>query len=90
MQYVPNLTDIKVNDVITTAGIDGVYPKGIPIGRVAKVEEGKELFKLIVVQSSIDFANLEDVMIIHTKKIPEAVIRYPERSTTTTAGAARP
>jgi rod shape-determining protein MreC len=95
MFYVPNLTDVKPTDVVTTAGIDGVYPKGIPIGRVAKVEEGKELFKMIVVQSSIDFSSLEDVMIIHTRKIPEAVLRYPERTTTTktapaAAGAPRP
>lgn len=86
MLYVPNLTDVKQHDIITTAGIDGVYPKGIPIGRVAKVEEGKELFKLIVVQPAIDFGNLEDVMIIHTKKIPDAVLRYPAE--TGPAGAA--
>lgn len=76
MLYVPSLSDIEKGDVITTGGIDGIYPKGIPIGRVVKVEEGKDLFKSIVVHPGVDFLSLEDVMILHTRKIPENVLRY--------------
>lgn len=77
LQYIPNLTDVRPDDVVTTAGIDGVYPKGIPIGQVVKAEEGKELFKQIVVRPMVDFGRLEEVMILHTRKIPDAVVRYP-------------
>jgi rod shape-determining protein MreC len=76
MFYVPSLTDVQVGDVVSTAGIDGIFPKGIPVGRVTKVEEGKDLFKQISVHPSVDFTQLEEVMVIHTKKIPEAVVRY--------------
>lgn len=76
MFYVPSLTDVQNGDAVASAGIDGIYPKGIPIGRVVKVEEGKDLFKQIWVRPSVDFTQLEEVMVIHTKKIPEAVARY--------------
>ena len=33
LQYVPSLADVQVDDRVTTAGIDGIFPKGIPIGR---------------------------------------------------------
>ena len=76
MFYVPSLTDVQVGDVVATAGIDGIFPKGIPIGQVTKVEEGKDLFKQIWIRPSVDFTQLEEVMVIHTKKIPDAVVRY--------------
>ncbi len=30
--------DIKVDDLMTTSGLDGVYPPGLPVAKVAKVE----------------------------------------------------
>lgn len=90
MLYIPNLTDVRVDDVITTAGIDGIYPKGIPIGRVAKAAEGKELFKQIAVRPAVDFSRLEEVMVLHTRKIPQAIIRYPADAATATAPGTAP
>lgn len=76
MEYVPALTDIVRGDVIVTAGIDGVYPKGIPIGVVAEADEGKDLFKRVVVAPAVDFGSLEEVIVLHTPKIPPEVVRY--------------
>ena len=33
-----------------TAGIDGIYPKGIPVGVITKAEKGQDLFKTITVK----------------------------------------
>lgn len=74
--YVPNLSDVSVGDSILTAGIDGVYPKGIPVGRVVGAEEGQDLFKQVVAQPSVDFGGLEEVIILHTRKIPPEIVRY--------------
>jgi rod shape-determining protein MreC len=81
MDYVPNLTDVQKGDLITTAGIDGVFPKGIPIGHVVSAADSKELFKKIAIRPAVDFTDLNEVMIIHTKKIPDAVLRYPGDAT---------
>lgn len=38
VRYLPVSTDIQNGDVFVTSGIDGVYPAGIPVGKVVKVE----------------------------------------------------
>ena len=62
--------------VIITAGIDGIYPKGIPVGVVLKAQQGPNLFKNIEVRPSVDFGTIEEVIVIHTRKIPSEVVRY--------------
>ncbi|MEA2570616.1 MAG: rod shape-determining protein MreC [Acidobacteriota bacterium] len=73
---IPVLADVQPGDVVLTAGIDGIYPKGIPIGVVTKAEKGSELFKTISVRPSIDFGSIEEVIVLHTRKIPPEVARY--------------
>ena len=74
--YVPNLSDVVVGDTILTAGIDGIYPKGIPVGRVVLAEEGSDLFKQVIARPSVDFGRLEEVIVLHTRKIPTEIARY--------------
>jgi rod shape-determining protein MreC len=38
VRYLPVSTDIQSGDVFVTSGLDGVYPAGIPVGKVVKVE----------------------------------------------------
>ena len=40
LDYVPLQADVRPGDRVLTAGIDGVYPRGIPIGTVVSVEPG--------------------------------------------------
>lgn len=76
MYDVPTLADVKPGDVVSTAGIDGIYPKGIPIGVIVKADKGQDLFKQILVRPSVDLGSVEEVIVIHTHKIPEQVVRY--------------
>ena len=76
MHDIPTLADVKPGDRILTAGIDGIYPKGIPIGYVTKAQQGPNLFKNIEVRPSVDFGTIEEVIVIHTRKIPTEVVRY--------------
>jgi len=76
MSDVPALADVTPGDRILTAGIDGVYPKGIPVGVVVKADQGPNLFKNIVVRPSVDFGSIEEVIVIHTHQIPNEVVRY--------------
>ncbi len=73
---IPSLSDVQPGDRILTAGIDGVYPKGIPIGTVVRSEPGQSLFKTVTVRPAVDFGTIEEVIVIHTRKIPPAVVRY--------------
>jgi len=76
MYDVPSLADVQPGDTVLSAGIDGIYPKGIPIGTVIKAEKGQELFKSIRIRPSVDFGSVEEVIVIHTRKIPNEVVRY--------------
>jgi len=73
---IPSLADVQPGDNVQTAGIDGIYPKGIPVGTIVKAEKGQELFKNIAVRPSVDFSGIEEVIILHTRKIPGEVVRY--------------
>ena len=73
---IPSLADVQPGDKILTAGIDGIYPKGIPVGVVTKAERGQDLFKNITVRPLVDFGSIEEVIVLHTRKIPGDVVRY--------------
>jgi rod shape-determining protein MreC len=73
---IPALSDVQPGDRILTAGIDGVYPRGITIGTVVRAEPGKSLFKIVGVKPAADFGTIEEVIVIHTRKIPPAVVSY--------------
>src|SRR5688572_20944741 len=73
---IPALADAQAGDRILTAGIDGIYPKGIPVGTVIRAEPGKSLFKNVTVKPAVDFGTIEEVIVIHTRKVPPGVVRY--------------
>jgi len=68
--------DVVEGDVVLTAGIDGIYPKGIPVAIVTKVEKGADLFKNIGTKPTVDFGSIEEVIVLHTRKVPGEVARY--------------
>jgi len=73
---IPSLADVQPGDRVLTAGIDGIYPRGIPIGVVTRSDPGQSLFKTITVKPAVDFGTIEEVIVIHTRKSPNAVARY--------------
>jgi rod shape-determining protein MreC len=38
LRFIASHEDVQVGDLLTTSGVDGVYPPGLPVARVAKVE----------------------------------------------------
>ena len=38
LRYMPVSSDIQTDDILVTSGIDGIYPPGIPVARVEKIE----------------------------------------------------
>lgn len=73
LENIPLLADVVVGDEVVTAGIDGVFPRGIPIGQVSAVESGQGLFKQIHVRSAIDFRALDQVHVLTRQALPADV-----------------
>jgi len=38
LKFVPSATDVKQGDLLTTSGIDGVYPAGLHVGTVSQID----------------------------------------------------
>ena len=56
---------VKVGEMITTSGL-GLYPSGIPIGKIEQViPDDKNILKYVVVRPFVDFTNLNKVMIFN-------------------------
>jgi rod shape-determining protein MreC len=64
LQYIGNTEQINVGDLVVTSGLDGVYPKGLPVGRVVDSRKGKSVFRSIQVEPFADMVRLEDVLIV--------------------------
>jgi len=64
VDYVPRQAEIEVGERVVTAGIDGVYPRGLPVGVVVAVEPGSELFHLVRVRPAVDLATLSTVYLL--------------------------
>jgi rod shape-determining protein MreC len=66
LEYVSEVSDVVVGDVVVTSGIDGIFPKGFVIGRMESVEKSGGAFKRIVVQPAADSSAIEEVLVVVT------------------------
>lgn len=74
MTKLPYNADIQLNDVVVTSGVGGVFPGGILIGTVAKVNSSSDgLSKEAIIKPFCDFDDLQFVLVVRpsTKKEKE-------------------
>jgi rod shape-determining protein MreC len=64
LKYVPDRSDVVAGDVVVTSGLDGIYPKGLVVGRVRFVGAVSGLFRDIRVEPSARFDRLEEVLVV--------------------------
>jgi rod shape-determining protein MreC len=56
--------EVAVGEEILTSGLDGVYPSGIPVGRIDSIVTSEtDLFKKIVVEPYFDLSDLDQVAV---------------------------
>jgi rod shape-determining protein MreC len=69
LHYVLKNVDVSVGDHVVTAGIGGIFPAGIPLGRVSAVHKKRRgMFLEIEVKPDVDFQKLEFVFIDPTDR----------------------
>ncbi len=65
LRYMATNADIQEGDLLTTSGIDGVFPAGLPVARVAKIERRSEsIFARIWCQPIALTQGVRHVMVI--------------------------
>jgi len=55
---------VPVGEDVLTSGGDGIFPKGLPVGRVTKVSPGSELFLSVRVSPAVNLSRLEEVLVV--------------------------
>jgi len=70
LDYVPLQADVRPGDRLLTAGIDGIYPRGVPVGTVLSVDAGGQLFHRIRVAAAVDFGSLDQVYLLAHPTVP--------------------
>jgi len=78
MEYVSEVADVVVGDAVVTSGIDGIYPKGLTIGRIETVEKSGGAYRRITVRAAVDFSSLEDVLVVLAPGTPQNVQETPQ------------
>jgi rod shape-determining protein MreC len=73
IDYVPRQVEVGVGERVVTAGIDGVYPRGLPVGVVTAVGAGTEMFHHVEVTPAADFADLGMVYLLDGARPPAAL-----------------
>jgi rod shape-determining protein MreC len=65
--------DVKPGDRVLTSGGDQIFPKGLPVGTVAKINRGTE-FQQVIVRPAAVLNHLEEVLVITQKRDREPAV----------------
>lgn len=61
----PSNADIKVGDMLVTSGIDGIYPAGLSVARVASIEhDARSVFERVVCTPTAGIDRYQEVLIL--------------------------
>ncbi len=65
LKYLQRSDDVQKGDLIVTSGIDNIYPKGYPLGRVISVEKKSYgITQKVEVEPIIDPFHIEEVFVV--------------------------
>lgn len=66
LKYIPSEEEIKTGDIIITSGLDSLFPPGIPVGYVSKVDNkgDRGYFQYIELIPFQDHTKMEEVIIV--------------------------
>ena len=65
MRYLPEDSDIKIQDTVITSGLNEVYPKGLLIGTVTGI--GKDisgLSRYAIIKPAVNLSDIEEVLVV--------------------------
>lgn len=71
VEYIMTDEKVEPGEVVLSSGGDKIFPKGLPIGRVAAVAPGKNMFLRIRVTPAAELNRLEEVLVV-TKIVEKA------------------
>ncbi len=78
LKYIRHGEDIQIGDVLVSSGLSGMFPKGLIVGEVTRIEKGEDNFFIgIEVKPGANLQKLEEVLIM---KNDIAISSLPDRT----------
>ena len=83
LEYALRSDDMVEGDVLVTSGTDGVFPPGLPVGKIASLRRsGQGLYQSADVAPAVDVTKLEEVLVLASKdeeedELPRAAAAAP-------------
>jgi len=83
LEYALRSDDMQDGDVLITSGTDGIFPRGLPVGRITSLKRsGQGLYQRADVAPAVDVTKVEEVLVItsfdrRTDEAPPAVATPP-------------
>jgi rod shape-determining protein MreC len=68
LDYALRSDDLEEADDLVTSGTDGIFPRGLPVGRVANLKKtGQGLYQKADVIPAVDVTKLEEVLVLRSR-----------------------
>ena len=64
---------VTAGDIVLTSGGDQIFPKGLPVGTVSKVSNGRDLFLNVKIKPAANLSKLEEVLVLVEKQERQAI-----------------
>lgn len=89
LRFVSPADDVKVGDLLTTSGIDGIYPSGLPVARVTSVDRhGDGGFARITLTPAATAGDVHHVLLLDPLSAHEAPLAAAAAAASAAASAA--
>ncbi len=67
--YVPLNAPLEEGELFITSGLDGIFPKGLPVAKITQIERSEiSLFLTVRARMLVDTKNLEEVLLLQRTK----------------------
>lgn len=71
-------SSVAPGDLVVTSGLGTLFPKGLPVGRVVKIEDkGSALFHFAVLAPAVDFSRVEEVLLLTGQTSQDLAALFP-------------
>lgn len=68
LKYLDRSDDVRVGDLVVTSGLDGVFPKGWPVGHIVKVDKPDSgVTQEADLRAAVDPGHLEEIVVLRAE-----------------------
>ncbi len=73
IDYLLRKEEVKAGDLVITSGVEGIFPTGIPVGRISRVtKRNYKLYQDVEVTPTVDYTALREMLVILAPPPPDA------------------